>query len=411
MGQVAVADFATAYTALCLGFACAEGGEVIVKQETLAALVEHVVQDFFVKLGAQRHCRQRLGLAAGEDSRSVRAGNVVHLAPYGTDFGSLAAVETHALVKNAAAHGLFFDIVVVTLYKRGLFVALFLGKAGDVFLADGVERVLTPVLVGASGLGDGIGLVVALVVYVLAQVLVVYFVAVFALGLGLGLLGQFHLGHALLLDGLVGRFQSLEQCSLRDFVHFALYHHDIVVGGAYHEFEVCFFEFLKGGVDDKFAVDTGNAHLADRSVERYVADGDCCRGRQSGQRVGHVDAVARVHGDVDKCVGVIVVREQRTQNTVNQTRGQDFVVVGAAFALQEAAGETAGSRKLLFVFNLQGHEVDALAGLLGRYNSCQEHGIAHAQLNRSISLLGQLAGFQSNLTAVRQGDGFFDNVH
>ena len=67
MGQVAVTDFAAAYAADGFGLACREGREVIVEQETLAALVENVVENLLVELCAEGDCRERLGLAAGED--------------------------------------------------------------------------------------------------------------------------------------------------------------------------------------------------------------------------------------------------------------------------------------------------------------------------------------------------------
>ncbi len=62
---------------------------------------------------------------------------------------------------------------------------------------------------------------------------------------------------------------------------------------------------------------------------------------------------------------MVIVGEKGAEHTVHQTGGEDFIVAGAAFALQEAAGETTGRRKFLFVLYLQGHEVNALSGFLG----------------------------------------------
>ena len=53
VGEVAVADFAAAYAALCLGFAGGEGREIIVEQEALATLIEHVVENLLVEFGAE----------------------------------------------------------------------------------------------------------------------------------------------------------------------------------------------------------------------------------------------------------------------------------------------------------------------------------------------------------------------
>ena len=203
------------------------------------------------------------------------AGDIVGLAPDGADLNGFAAVETDAFVKNATAHGLFLHVVIVAFYKGSLLVALFFGQRVDVFLADGVESLDAPVLVGGTCLGHGVGLVVALVVHVLAEVFVVYFVAIFALNGCASHFGKFHLGLALLLDGLVGSLEGAEKVGFGNFAHLAFDHHDVVVGGAYHEFHVGTLELLEVGVDDIFAVDAGHADLRDGAVEGDVADRDC----------------------------------------------------------------------------------------------------------------------------------------
>ena len=57
--------------------------------------------------------------------------------------------------------------------------------------------------------------------------------------------------------------------------------------------------------------------------------------------VGHINSVGREHDDVDKCIGMIIVGEKRTEYTVNKTSCKDLVIGCATFTLQEAAGETA----------------------------------------------------------------------
>ncbi len=108
---------------------------------------------------------------------------------------------------------------------------------------------------------------------------------------------------------------------------------------------------------------------------------------------------------------MVVVGEKGAEYAVDQTCGEHFIVACAAFAFEETAGETAGCRKFLFVFNLQGHKINTLSCFLGRDNRGQEHGVAHANLNRSIRLLGQLAGLDGNFPAVRQRDGFLKDIH
>ena len=410
MCQVAVADFATAYAALCLGFAGGEGREIVVQQEAFASLVEHIVQNFFVHLCAESDGGQSLGFTACEYGASVRSGQVVGFAPDGAYFGGLAAVQADAFVEYAAAYGFALHIVVVALNQRCFLVAFFFGECIDVFLTYCIEGVLTPVFVGAAGFGNGVSAVVALVMYVFAQVFVVDFVAIFAFYFAY-FFGEFHLSLALLLDGGVCGLEGCQKVGFGDFVHFAFDHHDVVVGGSYHQFHIGLFELLECGVDNKFAVDACNAHLGDGSVEGYVADGEGGTGCQSGQGVRHVYAVGREHNDVDERVGVVIVGEKGTQYAVHEARGQNFVIVGAAFAFEEAAGEASCCREFFFVFDLERHKVYAFAGFLGGDDCCQKHGIAHAELHGAISLFGQFAGLQRNLAPVGQCDGLFDGVH
>ncbi len=233
------------------------------------ALVKHFVNDFFVELGAECNGCEALGLAAGEHCRAVRSGQIVDFAPDGADFVGFAAVEADAFVENAATHGFFFNVVVVALDQRSFFVLFFFGQRCDVFVADCCEAVGAPVLVGAALLCNRVGFVVAFFANVLAELFVVDFVAVFALGVAY-FLGQFHLGHALHLDGFVGGLEGVEQNLLADFVHFAFDHHDVVVGGANHQLEVCVFQFFEGGVDNEVSVNACNAHFGNRALEGNV---------------------------------------------------------------------------------------------------------------------------------------------
>ncbi len=237
----------------------------------------------------------------------MRAGHIVDLAPYGADLGGLAAVETHTFVEDATAHGFAFNIVIVTLHKRFLLVAFLFGERFDIFVADGVERILAPMLVGTTGLGYGICFVVAFFTHILAEVLVMHLVAIFAFhSLACGL-GHFKLDFAMLFDFFMGNLEGFEEFGFRNLVHFAFNHHDIVVGGTDHQLHIGLFKLLESGVDYEFTVDTGNTHFRDRAVEGDVAASDGCRCGKPCKSVGHVDTVGREHGDVHKSLGVVVI--------------------------------------------------------------------------------------------------------
>ncbi len=169
-----------------------------------------------------------------------------------------------------------------------------LGESGYVLFADGVELLVAPVLVGGSGAGDGVSLVVTFGLDVGTEFVIVDFVAILALGLLARFFHQFELRRAMLLDFLVRDFESLEKFSFRNFVHLSLYHHYIVVGGAYHQFDVGVLDLLECRVDYPLAVDAGHADLRDRTVERHVAahQGRGCG--DAGECVGRVVFIGRI---------------------------------------------------------------------------------------------------------------------
>ncbi len=334
MSQVTVAYFATSDTALGTSLAGAEGREVIVKQEALLALVEHIVNNLFVVGGTQGAGYQSLRLATGKDGCSVRAGQIIHLAPDGTYLGGFAAVETDALVKHTAAHGLFLHIVIIALHHGNALILvvplqLLLGEFGhllNVFVADSLKLVGTPVFVGVALAGYGVSFVVAFGMNVGAQSVVVYLVVVFTFLLVAAFAHQLFLHLALLLDGVVSYFESFEELSLAHLVHFAFHHHDVVEGGANHQFYVGAFHLSERGVDDPFAVNASHTHLRDRSVERYVAAGQSGRGCQTCKSVGSIILVGRVESYIYKRLGVIIVGEKGAKHAVNKARRQYLVI-------------------------------------------------------------------------------------
>ena len=276
---MAVTNLATAYTALSLGLTGREGWEVVVEQEALIASLQHVVYQLLVELGTQSTGRERHGLTALEDGATVGHGQRRHFTPDGADVGSLATVETLTLVEDAAAHGIAHHVVVVACGLGMLFLELvgrevgmggviFLHKVGD-NLVEGVhtgvllQRLLVDIVYGG----------VELALDLLAQLFVVDLVAVLALHVLAQFLGQLVLQLAHRLDGLGSSLEGADEVLLRYFLHLAFHHHDVVLGGTYHQVHIGLFHLLEGGVDDKLAVDAGYANLRDSVLEGNVGAG------------------------------------------------------------------------------------------------------------------------------------------
>ena len=121
-------DFTASHTTCSFRFTGRERREVIVKQETLLALSQNLIENLLIELGAESDCSKSLSLATGEHCRSVRTRNIVGFNPDGADVGGLTSVKTHTLVKDATTHGFTLNIVVVALHERSLFITLLFGK-------------------------------------------------------------------------------------------------------------------------------------------------------------------------------------------------------------------------------------------------------------------------------------------
>ena len=76
------------------------------------------------------------------------------------------------------------------------------------------------------------------------------------------------------------------------------------------------------------------------------------------------------------------------------------MVVGARFALEEAARIASGGGVFFFVLYRQGHEVGIFFGVRCAGYGGEEHGFAHFHHNGAVGLLGELAGFDFNGAAI-----------
>ena len=245
------------------------------------------------------------------------------------------------------------------------------------------------------GIGRGglcIRACVTIVVYSLFQFIIVYLVAVLALGLFAIRFHHLVESQTLRFDSLVRSLDSLEHNRLRHFFHLTLNHHDVVVGGSHHQFEVSLLTLLKGRVDNHLTVYACHAHLRNRTLKRYVRASQSSTGSQTGNRLRHIYAVSRIHRYINKCLCVIVGREQWAQGTVNQAGNQDFIVRRLAFTTGETTRETTCTGKFLFVLHGQRHEIRTGNSVFRAAYCGKHHCVADSRHHCTVCLLGKFAG-------------------
>ena len=339
-----------------------------------------------------------MGLTAGEDRGSVRAGQVTYLAPDRTDLRGLTAVQTLTLIEYRATHRLFLYIVIVTVHERSYLIDIdaecfCAGSHIICFLrleifADLREHILAVVLVGVGAGSLCISTSVRIVVHCLLQLVVIHLVAVFAFSLFTVRFHHLVDSQTLRFDRLVCSLDGLEHNGLRHLFHLTLNHHDVVVRSGNHQLEVRVLALLEGRVNHHFSIYTCYAYFAHRTLKRDIRTSQCCTGSESCNRLRHVDAVCRIHRNVHEGLGVVVSREQRTEGTVNESCNQNLVVRCFAFAAGKASGETTRRSKLLFVLYRQGHKIGTGHCVFGRADGSQNHRVAQSRHDSAVSLFG-----------------------
>jgi len=141
------------------------------------------------------------------------------------------------------------------------------------------------------------------------QILVVHFVAIRSFG---GLASQFHqflLDQTVLFDLIMRHPEGAKHDFFGHLLHFALHHHDVLIGGANNNVQVCLGNLGEGGVDDVLAVNPGHPDLGDRPGKGHIRYSKGSRGCQPGKGIGHDIPVCRNQIDGNKGLRVIISRE------------------------------------------------------------------------------------------------------
>ena len=112
------------------------------------------------------------------------------------------------------------------------------------------------------------------------------------------------------------------------------------------------------------------------------------RGAVDAANVGIVIRVRGQHKRDDLGLALESFGEQRTHGAIDLAAGEHFALAHAAFALDEASGETSAGVGVFAVIDGEGEEIDALArvGIGGRGG--EHHVFPDADHGRSVRLLG-----------------------
>ena len=405
-GQGAVADVAATGTAQPPDLADAEGREVVVEHEAAIDIAAQPFQVLLVALAAQGADDQGLGLAPGEQGRTVRPRQDTDFAGDGPDFFEGAAVEAYALVDDAVAHHLFLVVAEQSGHPRGVVADLRVDGRDHL----GLEQV---VAVGPGHLvrgghylshAGGSGLLDQP-----AQVFVHHRRRHLTLGpADLALQVELQIDER--LDGGMGEEDRLEHHVLAQFTDLALDHDHGVAGTGDHQVESGLLELTLARIEHVLAVDVADPGRGNGAGERDVGDHQRGGGAVHGQDVRIELLVGGEDGGDQLGLAGVAVRKERPQRPVDQPAGEHlFLARPADLAPEIAAGDAAGGIHPLLIFDGQRQEAQVLGPLLGHHRD-QHLDVAAGHDHGAVGLFGHLAGFKGNGTATEFGCDCLDHA-
>ncbi len=173
------------------------------------------------------------------------------------------------------------------------------------------------------------------------------------------------------------------------------FHHEHGVGGAGDdEIELALHHLVELRIEHVFIVDEADAGGADRPHEGRARQRERGRCRHHGDDIGIVLKIVRQRGDDHLRIAAIALGEQRTDRAVDQTGNQGFLFGRPAFALEIAAGNTAGGVEFFLVIDGERKEIDAFLGLLRRNDGGEHFGLAVSGEHGAVSKAGDLSGLE-----------------
>ena len=392
LGERAVTDLAATRAHDAARLTDGEVREVVVQEELFLGLATGPgVEVLRVLGGAQGGEGHGLSLATDEHGGTVRAGEHADFAAQGAQVIATTTIQALARGHDHLAGGFLLDVVegLGDGELGDLLRAVFLDELHADLVLDGFARGFAGELAGGeqrggdAAAGEFLGVLEDFVgdederdvALLLAD-----------------LRGEFLLRGDERLAGLVGEAQGVVQVRLGDLVGTAFDHHHVFFIADIHEVEIALGHLRVSGVGDELAADTTDAHRAERPGERDVADHQRRARAEDAEDIGVVLAIRAEEDGLDLDFVEPTLGEQRPDGPVREAHGENFLLGGAPFALEVAAGELAAGSGLLAVVHGEREELLPFLGLHGGDGGSEDDGFAELDDDGSVCLLCDFAG-------------------
>ena len=185
-----------------------------------------------------------------------------------------------------------------------------------------------------------------------------------------------------------------EHHGLGQHLGFGLDHQHRVLGAGDDEIELRGFQFSRRRIEDVVAILVTNFGSTDRAEERNTGQRQRCRRAEQCRDVAVDFRVQRHHRRNDLDFVEEAIGKQGAQRTIDQTRGQRFLLGRSAFALEEATGHAATGVELLLVVDGEREEVLVGLRILLANHRDEHHGLIDMHHHRATGLAGDGGGFE-----------------
>ena len=332
---------------------------------------------------------ERLRLASRENGRAVSPRQHARFDPDRPDLVELAAIEPYAALEDFVPQDLFLEVL-EDLLRFGLALGFAFGQARDEIGKDLVDApIVVEFVPHAHGFSEGSE---HLALDFAVERLVDFLLGDLELRLA-GVLGKRVDAADDRLDGGVGGIQRFDHLGLGDLLGARLDHDQTVHGAGHDEVDQALLALGKARVDDVLAVHEADADAGDRLLEGDLRERQGRRGAGDSQHVRVVLGVGGQDQRDDLRLVAPTRREERPDGPVDAAAGQDFLLGGFPFALEEAARDASGGVGVLAVIDGEREEIDAFPRA-GRTTGRDEHDrVAGPDDDGTAGLLRELAGF------------------
>lgn len=184
----------------------------------------------------------------------------------------------------------------------------------------------------------------------------------------------------------------VEHHIVRHLIGACLDHDHLFLGACHGELEIGDLPLLLGGVHHGFPVHKTHEHARDRTVPGDVRNGQGDGRADHGGDLRAAIVVHAHHQKVQRHVVAQILREKRTDGTVDDTCGKDRLFRGSALSAQISAGDPSHGVELFVKIYRQRQKIDAVPRLCGCGGGAENGCFAVLHERRAVGKARHFAG-------------------